>query len=149
MILIDSNVFVIDLRYPRDTNAALNRSFLDAMAARHDVVTTVVNVLEVAGILSFNLAPAQVQALVATFAARYRLRVVPHLDIAMALPGPPVGDLIARIAGKMAFGDALVLAIAEAAVAADSAFVSWDAELFVGRTTLRVATPEQWLAAHT
>lgn len=146
MILVDSNVFVIDLRYPRDVNAQANRRFLDAMAGRADAATTVVNVLEVAGILSFNLSPQQLRALVATFAVHYGMRVVPHLDTSLPLPAPAVGDLIDRIAGKMAFGDALVLAAAEAASPAISAFVSWDAGHFSGRTRLQVLTPVEWLA---
>jgi predicted nucleic-acid-binding protein len=55
LILIDTNVFVIDLRYKRDTNFRLNQSFLSFVAQNGSGFTTIVNLLELCGILSFNL----------------------------------------------------------------------------------------------
>ena len=147
MILVDTNVFAIDLRYPHDRLAATNRAFLDRLAVHGDGATTLYNVLELAGILSFNLSPRQLQDLVATFAPRYRIRVLPALDRALGLPTPTVGALLERMARRCALGDAQVLAAAEQVADREAAFVSWDAERFVGRTALRVATPAEWLAS--
>ena len=55
MIFVDSNLFVIDLRYPADVNYGVNRRALDRLARDGSGVTSVVNVLEICGILSFNL----------------------------------------------------------------------------------------------
>ena len=41
--LIDTNVFVIDLRYPRDRNFGVNRRFLDAIKRERCGVTTTIN----------------------------------------------------------------------------------------------------------
>jgi predicted nucleic acid-binding protein len=61
MIFVDSNVFVIALRYPRDRNARANATFLEHLRDRTDAVTSVVNLLEVCGILSFNLNERQLR----------------------------------------------------------------------------------------
>ena len=45
LILIDTNVFVIDLRYKRDTNFKLNQSLLSFVAQNGSGFTTIVNLL--------------------------------------------------------------------------------------------------------
>jgi hypothetical protein len=55
LILIDTNIFVIDLRYKRDTSFKPNQSFLSVVAQNGSGFTTIVNLLELCGILSFNL----------------------------------------------------------------------------------------------
>jgi hypothetical protein len=55
LTVIDTPVFVIDLRYRRDKNFAANRSFFDRIAQDQGGATTIFNLLEVCGILSFNL----------------------------------------------------------------------------------------------
>lgn len=55
LIVVDTNVFVIDLRYPRDRHFSVNRRFLHGLAQTGKGGTTILNVLEVCGILSFNL----------------------------------------------------------------------------------------------
>jgi len=55
LILIDTNIFVIDLRYKRDVNYNSNLSFLEVARQRRTGFTTLINLLELCGILSFNL----------------------------------------------------------------------------------------------
>lgn len=55
MIFVDSNLFVIDLRYRDDPNYRVNRRALDRLAEGGQGMTSVLNLLEVCGILSFNL----------------------------------------------------------------------------------------------
>ena len=147
MIVVDSNVFVIDLRYPRDPLFGANRRFLDRLAADGSGATTLFNLLELAGILSFNLNREQVQDLVSLFPARYRVAILPPLDLDSNLPTLPLKSLLGRIAGRCAFGDALVIEAAERCAPPGSRFVTWDAEHFAGRTTLRVVTPKIALKA--
>lgn len=145
MILIDSNVFVIDLRYQRDPLYRTNRRFLDRVAQERSGATTLINLLELAGILSFNLNERQVLDLLALFPERYGVAVLPPLDLESALPSFPVGGVVGRIAARCAFGDALVLEAAERYAPPRTRFVTWDAEHFIGRTTLQVMTPSQAL----
>jgi predicted nucleic acid-binding protein len=46
LVLIDTNIFVIDLRYKRDTNYEINRAFLDHIGEKRNGFTTIVNLLE-------------------------------------------------------------------------------------------------------
>jgi hypothetical protein len=55
LVLVDTNIFVIDLRYKRDKNFKINRIFLDNIARGKNGFTTIVNLFELCGILSFNL----------------------------------------------------------------------------------------------
>ena len=73
LILIDTNIFVIDLRYKRDTNFKLNQSFLSSVAHSRSGFTTIVNLLELCGILSFNLNQDQLLDLWTYFQDRYKI----------------------------------------------------------------------------
>ncbi|NCO42683.1 MAG: hypothetical protein GW911_27895 [Armatimonadetes bacterium] len=148
MIVIDSDVFVRDLRYPGDVRHSLNHRFLAAVSAHsEEAATTLFNVLEVCGVLSFNLNRQQLLALYASFGRQYGLTV-----LAPALPdrvGRRMIDLLAGrafgvILRRVAFKDALPLLTAESHPTATT-FVTWNAKHFLGKTRLDVMTPEQWL----
>jgi len=47
LTVIDTNVFVIDLRYKRDRNFSVNRAFLERVAHGGNGVTSIFNLLEV------------------------------------------------------------------------------------------------------
>ncbi len=147
MILVDTNVFVIDLRYPRDPQFGINRRFLDRLAKEGSGATTLFNLLELAGILSFNLNRQQVLDLLCMFPKEYGVAVLPPIDLETHLPRLPLKTLVSRIAGRCAFGDALVIEGAERWAPRGSRFVTWDAEHFTGRTTLQVLTPKLALTA--
>ena len=72
--LIDTNVFVIDRRYRRDRNYAANRRFLDAVKRERSGFTTMINLLELCGILSFNLNDHQLQTVWEGFTPALRRR---------------------------------------------------------------------------
>jgi predicted nucleic acid-binding protein len=145
VIFVDSNVFVIALRYPRDRNARSNAAFLARVRDRGDAVTSVVNLLEVCGILSFNLNEAQLRALYRHFARRFGVRIVPEeRDGRAVMPATPP-ELLALMASRMSFGDALVASALLRWAPAAECFVSWDAKHFAGRLATRVVTPMQFL----
>ena len=106
MIFVDLNLFVIDLRYPDDPNYRVNRRALDRLARDESGITSVVNVLELCGMLSFNLSTAALHALYVHFARRYRVTVVPGGDYETRLPNPTVRELLARMEKRMALRDA-------------------------------------------
>ena len=145
MILVDSDVFLIDLRYRRDERFAANRAFLDRLAASGQGATTIYNLLEICGGLSFNLNRQQLAEVHAHFARRYHVRVVPGTDPRTPLPAFRVGDLLSIVARKVSFGDALVLALLEVRRAEVTMFVTWNARHFRGRTELDVRTPPEAL----
>jgi DNA-binding Xre family transcriptional regulator len=59
IIAVDSDVFVRDLRYLRDREYGINKQFLEILRAAKNGFTTLYNLLEICGILSFNLNPGQ------------------------------------------------------------------------------------------
>ncbi len=77
LVLVDTNIFVIDLRYKRDTKYEINRAFLDHIAEKRNGFTSIVNLLELCGILSFNLNEKQLTELWFYFQDRYRVVVLP------------------------------------------------------------------------
>ncbi|MGA2264316.1 MAG: type II toxin-antitoxin system VapC family toxin [Acidobacteriota bacterium] len=145
MILVDTNVFVIDLRYRRDPLYRLNRRFLDRLAKEGSGATTLFNLLEVAGILSFNLNEEQLMNLLSLFPGQYGIAILPPLDLESNLPRISQGALAKRISRRCAFGDALVIEAVERHAPKAACFVTWDADHFVGRTVLQVMTPERAL----
>lgn len=147
MIVVDTNVFVIELRYTRDPLYRVNRRFLRRLALDGSGATTVFNVLELAGILSFNLNEQQLLSLLALFPERYRVAILPPLDLQSMLPQISQGALARRIARRCSFGDALVIEAAERYAPRASCFVTWDSEHFAGHTALKVMTPRGALAA--
>jgi predicted nucleic acid-binding protein len=147
VILVDTNVFVIELRYQRDPLFRVNRRFLRRLSADGTGATTVFNLLELAGILSFNLNEAQVLNLLALFPEKYALAVLPPLDLQSMLPRISQGAIARRLARRCAFGDALILEAAERYAPGGSCFVTWDSGHFAGRTALKVLTPRSAMAA--
>jgi predicted nucleic acid-binding protein len=145
VIFVDSNLFVIALRYPRDRNARANAACLALLRGRGDAVTSVVNLLEVCGILSFNLNERQLRALYRHFARRFGVRVVPegHAGRAVVPATPP--ELLALMASKMSLGDALVAGALARWAPSARCFVSWDANHFEGKLATRVVTPPRFI----
>ena len=151
MVVIDSDIFVRDLRYTRDSRHTLNRQFLTAVAAQSEhSATTIFNVLEVCGKLSFNLNRRQLLSLHAGFAGHHAVEI-----LAPAVPmraGQRVMDmLVGRTFGvmlrKIAFTDALIIHTAESNPRV-ATFVTWNAKHFKDKTRLQVLTPEEWLIAY-
>jgi predicted nucleic acid-binding protein len=145
MIFVDTNVFVVALRYPRDRNAAANARFLAALRERGDGVTSVINVLETCGVLSFNLNPRQLRALYAYFDRRFGVEVV---DGPAGQPQVRAGaeEILGYLGRKLSFGDALVAYALETWAPQVTAFVSWDAGHFTGKIACQPLTPAEFLA---
>jgi predicted nucleic acid-binding protein len=145
VIFVDSNLFVIDLRYLDDPDHRVNRRALDRLARDGTGMTSVLNVLETCGILSFNLSVAALHALYVHFAQRYRVTVVPGGGYDTRLPAPTVREVLARMEKRMALKDAEIAHVAEQHAASLSAFVSWNAKHFAGKLSVPALTPREWL----
>jgi predicted nucleic acid-binding protein len=148
LILIDTNVFVIDLRYKRDTNFKLNKSFLSFVAQNGSGFTTIVNLLELCGILSFNLNKDQLLDLWTYFQDRYKITVLPEPNLESDFPSIEINRLFGTLSKKTSFGDALAIAIAEKYLSFVSTMVTWEDEHFRGKFPGKVLTPNAFLAGH-
>lgn len=145
LTIIDTPSFIIDLRYQRDTHFTINRAFLDHIAQTGNGATTTFTLLEVCGILSFNLNDTQLRELFAYFSQRYSIDVLPHATLQSPLPAVQTGDLFDIMLRKASFGDALIIAAIERYLPRATRFVSWNARHFAGRLALPVLTPEEFL----
>jgi predicted nucleic acid-binding protein len=146
-VLIDTNVFVIDLRYRQDTHYRTNRKFLDVIAEAGAGFTTVINLLEACGILSFNLNDRQLRELWFYFERKYKVTVLPDTAMDGALPSLRVREIFDLIKKKLAFGDAYILAVALKLLPSLSAMITWDKEHFKGKFKGTLLSPEEYLDA--
>ena len=146
LILIDTNIFVIDLRYKRDTSFKVNQSFLSFVAQSGSGFTTIVNLLELCGILSFNLNQDQLLDLWTYFQDRYKITVLPEPDLQSDFPAIKINRLFGILCKKTSFGDALMISVADKYLSFISTMVTWDNEHFKDKFTGKVLTPDEFLA---
>jgi hypothetical protein len=144
VIFLDSNVFVIDLRYRDDPLYAENSRFLDAVRRRGIGVTGLINVLETCGILSFNLSAQQLVELFVHFAGRYGVLVVPGCGWDTSVPDASVRELLEKMQLRMCLKDAEIALQAQGIQPPVEAFVTWNARHFEGRLPFSVLTPREW-----
>lgn len=146
MIFLDSNLFVIDLRYTSDPNYRINRRALDRVGREATGITSVINVLEVCGILSFNLSPHALHAVYVHFAQRYRVAIVPGGGYGVRLPAPEAREILANMVKRMALKDSEIALMVEQHAVSLTAFVSWNAKHFAGKLAVPALTPREWLS---
>jgi len=145
MIFVDSNLFVIDLRYRADVHYRANRRALDRLQRDGTGMTGLVNLLEVCGVLSFNLSAEALHALYIHFPSRYGVAVVPGGGYDTRLLAATAGELLARMEKRMALKDAEIAIAVEQHAASVSAFLSWNATHFEGKLPVPAMTPIEWL----
>jgi hypothetical protein len=145
VIFVDSNLFVIDLRYPNDAHHRVNRRALDRLGRQRLGMTSILNVLEVCGILSFNLSPESLIELYVHFARRYRLTLVPGGGFDTRLSGPTAREVLAKMETGMSLKDAEIALIVDQNAAGLDAFLSWNARHFADRLTVPALAPDEWL----
>ena len=145
-VLIDTDVFVIDLRYPRDARYATNQAFLRSILTGKVLGrTTLYNVLEVCGILSFNLSAKRLDELFAGFAERFNVQVLfpPGQDAVVCFD---LARLLQTMKHKLAFGDALIADLVHTHRRRIDVFVTWNARHFSGKLPVPALTPQEALA---
>jgi predicted nucleic acid-binding protein len=145
LILVDTNIFVIDLRYKRDTHYKINRAFLDHVAERRNGFSTIVNLLELCGILSFNLNEKQLSELWYYFQDRYGVVVLPVPSFESDFPALGIKNIFDLIKCRSSLGDALMISIANKHLPFVSTMISWDDVHFKDIFSGDVLTPEKYL----
>lgn len=150
MVVIDSDVLLLAFTFFKDKRQTSNRTFLEAVQTAQPA-TTIYNVMEVLGQLSFNLAPERLIQWQSWLVDTYQLTVIWMADAGKKteitsfqeeLMDRPFQKMLTQ---HMAYMDALVLSLAERAPEVEY-FVTWNAKHFKGKTKLSVLTPEEYLA---
>ncbi len=143
-LFIDSDLFVRDLRYPRDARTAINSRFLERVKkGTLRGATSIFNVLEVCGILSHNYSVSQLTGLYADFCSHYRLQVFFPADEDGGLQYD-IAKIFTQMQKKQSLGDAQIGYVVERFSNQISSFVSWNAAHFVGKFSVPVVTPEHF-----
>lgn len=145
LVLIDTNIFVIDLRYKRDVHYKDNQSFLEYIKNNKNGFTTIFNLLEICGILSFNLNEKQLTHLWKYFQKRYAVTVIPEPDLNTRIPQIKQKDIFNLLKKRLSLGDALMLFIAENNLSFISTLITWDKEHFAGKYNGQIFTPDEFL----
>lgn len=146
LVLVDTNIFVIDLRYKRDLCFQTNRAFLDKVGLARNGFTTVVNLLELCGILSFNLNQKQLAELWFYFEDRYDVTVFPAPSLESKFPEIEIKALFDLLKRRTPLGDALMISVAGKFLPFVSTMVSWDKLHFENIFSGSVLTPEEYLS---
>lgn len=145
LVMIDTNIFVIDLRYKRDVYYRKNKEFLTTIAENKTGFTTIINLLELCGILSFNLNEKQLLELWLYFQDRYKVAVLPDNKFESNFPTIGIKELFDLLKKRTSFGDALLIAVARKHMAFISTMITWDKNHFEGKFPGSVLTPDEFL----
>jgi predicted nucleic acid-binding protein len=145
LVLVDTNIFVIDLRYKKDTNYETNRAFLDHIGEKRNGFTTIVNLLELCGILSFNLNEKQLIELWFYFQDRYGVVVLPVPSFETTFPVIEIKEIFDLMKNRTSLGDALMISVAKKHLPFVTTMVSWDDLHFKNISPGTVLTPEEFM----
>ena len=146
MILLDADILLLDIRYPRDTHFAVNERLLKTLQERGlERGITLYALLEVVGVLSFNLPAEQIQRFYTLLPGRYGLQVVPALTVGQEMPTFTPSTILTFIEKKMALGDALQALYLQRFALHATCFLSWNARHFQQKLSVLALTPEEWL----
>lgn len=149
IIFVDSNVFVIDLHYKNDKDYPINKRHLDYLYDKKTGITSIFNLLEICGILSFSLNERQLLELYHYLSDKYRVEVIPSALIDLYLPDLVVRKVFEVISRKVSFGDGLVISLVESYALHITHFISWNAVHFKNKisikTSPKVLTPEEFI----
>jgi len=144
-VFIDSDIFVRDLRYPRDARTESNRKFIEKIKSKKGLGgTSIFNLLEVCGILSFNLSSEELLQLYGDFINYYKVQILFPADANGNLQYD-IAKIFGQIQKKQSLGDAQISYVVERFASQLSCFVSWNAPHFTEKLPLLVRTPEEFL----
>lgn|SRR5688572_21175225 len=149
MVLLDSNIFIVDRFFPRDSLYSQNKTFVEKLDSI-DAAISSFTLLEVCGAASFRLSVDELSAWLFTFGAMYPVYVLDVHGVRTtdceAWWSTFMEEAAANIAKKMTFGDAVLLREAENYDA--EAIITWNTKDFVRRTRLTVLSPTAFLRQH-
>jgi hypothetical protein len=149
LVLVDSNVFIVDRFYPSDAVYHQNRSFIEKLPAL-DAAVSILTVLELCGAASHRLSTVELDSWLYRFGTIYPVNVINVHGLtgndSEAWWHNFLEEITTNIAKKMTLGDTLILREAENFNA--EAIVTWNTKDFSRRTQIPVLTPAGFLRQH-
>jgi hypothetical protein len=149
MVVIDSDVLLLAFAYPNDERQKVNQKFLEFIQTAQPA-TTIYNVMEVLGQLSFNLSAGQMDDWQNWLVNACNLTIIWDMDTREKVDSETWREVIYEHpfekmkTVRMAFMDAMILSLVERTPDVEC-FVTWNARHFKGKTELAVFTPEEYL----
>lgn len=141
-VFIDTDVFVRNLRYRDDKNTIENDRFLDLVKDKELLgFTSIYNLLELCGILSFNLSPKSLLHLYGGFKEKFQLRQILFGGFSDENLIVNINTVFAQLLKKMSFGDALIAGCVEYHGDLIEGFVSWNVKHYAGKLSVDAYTP--------
>ncbi|MCD4718077.1 MAG: hypothetical protein K8R45_15220 [Desulfobacterales bacterium] len=145
-VFIDTDIFVRNLRYRDDKNTIENDLFLELVKEKKIIgFTSIYNLLELCGIMSFNLSPESLLHLYGGFKKRFRLKQILFGKSSDENLIIDINIIFGQLFKKMSFGDALIAACVEYHGDLIEGFVSWNAKHYEGKLNTDVYTPNTLL----
>ena len=150
MVIIDTDILLIEFRYLRDENYLINKQFLSTIHATGGA-TTIYTLMEFLGQVSFNINPSELTKWRSWLRDAYNLVIiwpeVQGLDADNFLHSLIYEHPFERMRRKpIPFVDALILDLAEQ-VEETEALVTWNTKHFKDNTSLTIKTPKEYLAS--
>lgn len=150
MVVIDTDIFILEFRFHRDPKYPMNKRFLSTIQAAGGA-TTIYSIMEFLGKMSFNVNPAELAKWRSWLRDAYNLVVIWPETRAIDADSFAYSVLYNHPFERMcrtpiAFVDSLILDLVEQ-IDLVEAFVTWNARHFVGKTSVAVKTPEEYLAS--
>jgi len=149
MVLLDSNIFILDRFFPRDSLYPQNKAFIGNLASI-DASISSFTLLEICGVASFRLSADALSSWLFGFGAIYPVSIIDlhglRTNDGEAWWSIFVAEVAANIAKKMAFGDAVLLREGENYHV--DAIITWNTKDFHRRTRIDVLTPSAFLRQH-
>ena len=147
MILVDSNIFLIDRFFKRDARFAENKKFAEGLS-RIDAYFSIFTLLEICGIASFNLSPDELRLWFFDFPSVYNVKILePSFDRDIS-SGELFDNFLMRLFGEIEKKATLVDALILKEIKSHNikTLVTWNKKHFEHRTDIEVLTPAEFNA---
>lgn len=153
LVVLDSDVLILYFRRTFGTTKTIDPRFqpseqIISLIQSNTLrgATTIINLLELCGDLSYTIRQEVLKKLYAGFANQYNVKILfPKDSYSPDVLEFRVSETLNVIMKKVHFADALIINILEENPGAGT-FITWNKKDFDGRTALRVRTPEEYLS---
>ncbi len=145
-VFLDSDIFIRDLRFKRDEHYQENANLLELVRGKKILgYTSIYNLLEICGYLSFNLDAAELRNLYTGFSGKYALKILFPETLSDQVLKLNVTRVFSYIEKKMALSDSIVSDVADMHKDLLNLFITWNAKHFKDKLSIQVVNPDEFL----
>ena len=150
MFILDADVILNDYRYLTDPKHAVTHQALDLLKQTGQPLgVTTQALLEVVGVLSFNVSSKHFPSLPIVLQTYYSLTVFPSVVLVPMYAGCTQDEILNQMREVMGLGDAVQAVQIRKYAPSGSTLLTWNLKHFRGKVTFPVLSPAEWLAQRT